>query len=394
MWNKGESRPVLDSGFAADQTSTYSVRCRVGFSPTLLPMSIEFYCPSGHHLSAPDRKAGRQVRCPVCRQWVLVPESTGASPAIGRVESSGTEVVKARAEIVAGKSEPSAVPPTSAGEKTAAGKESRREKKMPPKLPTSRVAVGQENHPTKPRVAKKLPVPPPLPKNRPKAHPPKPDQQSPEAKERPARSRRLRRIGRREKRATAAEVSSSSNSASEPKRSRRTAAAPRKPKTKYMPHNVYRPDHGKIQTTRWLAFFLTFILLFSAAPALAHLDVETAPGWARAALLLALLQAVYVAWMLATPDWSTVWVVMMVFAVVAALYGMATAVAIATPWDQPMPLGMGQIRTSASRWCGAVLLVMSLATYLCGRTSARWRRTFELEFAGTQKHAGKNRSVG
>jgi hypothetical protein len=87
----------------------------------------------------------------------------------------------------------------------------------------------------------------------------------------------------------------------------------------------------------------------------------------------------YVLWMAVTPDWSTVRVVMMVFAAVSALYGMATAVAIATPPDNPMPLGMGDIRNSAPRWCGAMVLLMSLATYLCGRVSAKWRRSWQLQ---------------
>ncbi|OHB69164.1 MAG: hypothetical protein A2V70_21215 [Planctomycetes bacterium RBG_13_63_9] len=95
-----------------------------------------------------------------------------------------------------------------------------------------------------------------------------------------------------------------------------------------------------------------------------------------------MVQIVYIAWMLNMPDWASVWVVMLVFAGVAAVYAVATALAIATPVDRPMPLGMGEVRHSARAWCTAVLLTMSLATYLCGRTSAKWRRTFELEMAG------------
>jgi hypothetical protein len=160
-----------------------------------------------------------------------------------------------------------------------------------------------------------------------------------------------------------------------------------------MSPTVYRPDEGRVQTVKWLAFFLGLVVLFSVAPALAHLNLQAAPGWARAVLLLAAVQAVYIAWMLATPDWASVWVVMLVFAFVSAAYGMATAIAIATPLDKPMLLGMGDLRESASRWCGSVLLVHALATYLCGRTSAKWRRAFELEMAGRDKPIRSARRV-
>ena len=144
---------------------------------------------------------------------------------------------------------------------------------------------------------------------------------------------------------------------------------------------AYRPDRGKVHTARWMAALLGLLVIFSTTPALAHLDLQLAPGWARAVLLVAGLQTAYVIWMALTPDWSTVRVVMMVFAAVSALYGMATAVAVATPLDSPLPLGMQQVRHSASYWCGAILLLMSLATYLCGRVSFQWQRSWKWQTA-------------
>jgi hypothetical protein len=151
-----------------------------------------------------------------------------------------------------------------------------------------------------------------------------------------------------------------------------------------MPPDVYRPDEGTLATVKWLALILGLVVAFSIAPVLADyrrcLNLATAPDWTRAVLLMAAVQAVYITWMLNAPDWASVWVVMLVFAVVAALYAVATAVAIATPLGQPIWLQMDE--NSATAWCGSVLLAMSLATYLCGRTATKWRRTFELEMAG------------
>ncbi len=153
-----------------------------------------------------------------------------------------------------------------------------------------------------------------------------------------------------------------------------------------IPRNTYRPDHGRITSTKWLAGLLAAAVLFSLAPVVYHVQVnlQTAPGWARAVVLLAAVQAVYLGWMLSAPDWSTAWVVMLVFAGVSALYAVATAMAIATPPDRAMPLGLGEVRYSARAWCGAVLAVMSLCTYLVGRFSTRWRRSFEYEKAGRE----------
>jgi hypothetical protein len=154
-----------------------------------------------------------------------------------------------------------------------------------------------------------------------------------------------------------------------------------------MPPDVYRPDAGNLATVKWLALILGLVVAFSIAPVvhLMHFNPATAPDWARVVLAVAAVQAAYVAWMLNAPDWATVWVVMLVFAVVSALYAVATAVAVATPLGEPIWLDMDEVRSSAGAWCGSVLLAMSLATYVCGRTAAKWRRTFKLQTAGRNR---------
>jgi hypothetical protein len=137
---------------------------------------------------------------------------------------------------------------------------------------------------------------------------------------------------------------------------------------------VYRADRGHVQTVWWLAALLALVAAFGVLPAAGHANLAAAPPWARAALLVAALQAVYIVWMAFAPDWSTVWVAMLVSATVATLYAAATALALVTPLDAPLPLGMGDIRGRLGRWCGAVVMLNALATYACGRTSARWRR--------------------
>jgi hypothetical protein len=143
----------------------------------------------------------------------------------------------------------------------------------------------------------------------------------------------------------------------------------------------YEPEPAWVQTVYYLGVGMLVVTLFCAAPALRHLNLATAPGWARLVLLLCALQLVYIAWIVTLPDWSTVWVGMLVFALLAAIYGMGMAVAMATPLDRPLPLGMNEVRYTAAGWCMAVVLLAGLMTYFCGRISFRWRRAFEMSKA-------------
>lgn len=151
-----------------------------------------------------------------------------------------------------------------------------------------------------------------------------------------------------------------------------------------MTDDVYQPDRGHVATVKWLGLMSCLAVAFSLYPlfAQAQFNPATAPLWARLLLLVAALQAIYVAWMLNAPDWASVWVVMLVFACASAGYAVATAIALATPVYELDFLQMGDLRYPARAWCGAVTAVMSLLTYLCGRTSTRWHRTFELARAG------------
>jgi hypothetical protein len=142
---------------------------------------------------------------------------------------------------------------------------------------------------------------------------------------------------------------------------------------------VYRPDPGKVQTVQLLAVGLALVALFSAAPAvLKHADLAAAPAWARLVLLISALQLVYVVWMASLPDWGTVWVGMLVFALAATVYAVVLAILMFTPLDTPLGLGLDDVRHSAGGWCFAVLMLTTLMTAVCGRVSAKWRRSLEL----------------
>lgn len=144
---------------------------------------------------------------------------------------------------------------------------------------------------------------------------------------------------------------------------------------------VDRPDAGKLQTVYMLSLGLIALALFGAAPAIRDLNVITAPGWVWVVMLTAALQIVYVAWMLSLPDWSTVWIGMIVYAAAAAVYGLGWALLGLTPADNEINLlGLdGLDRGQAAGWCAAIALLTLLMTYACGRVSSRWRRAWELQ---------------
>jgi hypothetical protein len=150
-----------------------------------------------------------------------------------------------------------------------------------------------------------------------------------------------------------------------------------------MPPGVYVPGPEQFRAVCLLAAILAVAVGFSLLPVVlrGHLHVASAPGWARAALLAAAMQIVYTGWMLNAPDWATAWVVMLVCALVATGYAVVTAMVLATPIDHPLIWDLAEVRRWATLWSAAVVVVMGLATYCCGRTSARLFRGFQREMA-------------
>ena len=143
-----------------------------------------------------------------------------------------------------------------------------------------------------------------------------------------------------------------------------------------MPPGTYEAGPAARRGVYRLAAILALAVLWSLAPVvrLGHLNLAAAPGWARVVILAAALEGLYLAWLINAPDWATIEVVMCVFALVATAYAAAAAAAAVTPVDHPLMLGMGEVRYGAAPWCAGMVLVASLATWLCGRAATQWRR--------------------
>jgi len=154
-----------------------------------------------------------------------------------------------------------------------------------------------------------------------------------------------------------------------------------------VPPDAYQAEQRWITLVKYLAIGLTAAVLFSLLPVLVKgsLNLAIAPPWARVALLVSALQAAYVLWLLATPDWAALRVLTYVFAAVAALYALGGALALAAPVDKLSWLGLDEVQTAARSWCGAVMAVMMLASYVCGRCAARWRLACQQQLAARRR---------
>lgn len=249
-------------------------------------MSIQFFCPLGHMLTAEARQAGEEIRCTLCGQRAIVPEL-----------------------------------PVGSAEATAGGHNGSQAGAWGTSTPTS-------------------PVPPstPLP------------------------------VGIALPTASTPPVEATAPSSAD------TGAPP----AAIAWQDAYRAEPDKFPLVVWLALGLGLVAMFGATPAMLHFRAQPAPTWVWLAMFAAVLQGLFIVWMVVTPDWATLRVVTLFFLLVALGYGLVTLRALGASLDEPLPWGLDSVRPWAPRWCASVLLITTLGAYLCGHLSVRWRRAFKL----------------
>ena len=368
-------------------------------------MVIQFLCPYGHRLKAPDHRAGKKGRCPTCQQRVIVPAPNpipsgrekrdwNASPD-DRIELDDPLPISSASEAAV---EPDTVEPDSGepdhgsfvsellrdiGESPAAAAAPQEraalepvasgpifsELELPPDAADSEPeqpaastepfapgvhgdAVAPSPATTPPADVSAPPAPAPVPPPLPTAPPALPPIVSlPEL------------------------TPSSPAAAPEGDSGRATWARPAwiaRAQAETIEH-AYRANPQQIETAYWLAVVLLFVIVFSAAPALGYLRLDQAPAWAQAMLLVAGMQLAYSIWLVIVPDWSTIRVGLWLFGASAVLYA-AGAALFAMAGAGPLPLDLAAPRSSAAGWCGANSLALGLLSYACGQVGATWRR--------------------
>ncbi len=372
-------------------------------------MSIKFHCPNGHLLQARDDKVGKKLRCPACKQIVTVPEKGASGDATGlrkqskRIEGGDSAERRSKSKSPSNSRRSKKKPPPSTPANPTAAKAPRRKqtaasgpkpaKKGPAQAAASRPAA---KPPPLPDAAAK--GPPSLPKPTDKRRTAEPPADRPTAKQTKLKTAkgRPKRTGKREnkRRQQGAAANTLSQSTvpttvadtSPPSISEAwSVAAPSAPPVqngifKWLGFREaatgYRPDVGKVTTVRWLALFLAVIAILGAIPV--FIDKHHFYIWSHVVLFISVLQLLYVFWMFTMPDWSTVWVLMLVFAVTAAVYGFGLAMTFLMPIQSALPFELQPVRESAPIWCAVMLLFTFLGAFLCGRYSFHWYRAYVL----------------
>ena len=131
---------------------------------------------------------------------------------------------------------------------------------------------------------------------------------------------------------------------------------------------------GSRTLTQKSALVLAGLVLVGLLPALWHLNLAAAPGWARVLLLGSLLELAFAAWMASVPDRASLWVMMIVLAAVATAYGAIASIALVTSLDSELPLDLGPLRWPAFWWSVVMMAASTAAAYHCGHAASRWKR--------------------
>ncbi|MEX0711162.1 MAG: hypothetical protein WD278_02355 [Pirellulales bacterium] len=311
-------------------------------------MSIRFVCPLGHRLKVPDHRAGKKGRCPRCHQRVIVPVSdprpsgqakrswnagdaaTDQPPWSGRSKTKGPRKTSGKKlRTKSGRVKKPGGP--SAGASPAESP------------PVARLAgIPAANAPTRDKAAKQ-----PRP-----AHPASSRQRPPSTSLAPAVAG-----------ATPAGATTTAGRLAPPRWIGRA-------RPELLAHGS-RPGARRLETAYWLAAAFACLAVFGSAPALEHLNVATAPGWARLLLLASAVELIYVAWLASLPDWSTIRVGVVVWGLAAMLHTLWMVSMAFAPDSQS--LGFPASGSSALAFSAANLVLASLASYFCGRISADWR---------------------
>ncbi len=155
-------------------------------------------------------------------------------------------------------------------------------------------------------------------------------------------------------------------------------------------------DPGKKWTVYQLGMAVAALGLAGMYPSITEVirhvtdfDSTGIEAWAYFVFLLTGIQLVYALYMVQLPDWSTLWVVMILCACVTVFYAMAMGVSMMAGKDNALIAALGltaaQENGYLSLWCLMMMMMTSLLTYALVRASVKWQKSFELAMAGREE---------
>lgn len=148
-----------------------------------------------------------------------------------------------------------------------------------------------------------------------------------------------------------------------------------------------KPNPEQTRTVKYLGLALVISALFGAFPGLLdlkdHLRAMNSPGvavWANIQFLACALQLVYAFYLIQVPDWSSVWVVSCLAALLTAIYAMLLVVALLADEQSQIIslLELGAVSQSGkvAGWCFVMLLIVGLIAYFSGKIGQRWQQAY------------------
>jgi hypothetical protein len=140
---------------------------------------------------------------------------------------------------------------------------------------------------------------------------------------------------------------------------------------------VYESRPEQIRAAYVLSIVTGALAMLGAWPALVALGHPPAAGWVWIVLLLAAVEVTYAIWLASLPDWSTLWIGMVLCAGLAAIQALALGLVMATPAMRSLPIGLDEVRTSLGSWSACLLALHAGLAYAAGWISTRWRREYE-----------------
>lgn len=124
-------------------------------------------------------------------------------------------------------------------------------------------------------------------------------------------------------------------------------------------------------SARRLAILLAGFVLIGMAPSFLHINLVTAPNWARVLLLSGGLLLAYLAWMSLAPCRATLWTICWTFALAASGSVLLMAIVMFTSPDRPLPLEITTTRAPAIAWSAAIATLLNTGSLLAGRQAHR-----------------------
>lgn len=154
-------------------------------------------------------------------------------------------------------------------------------------------------------------------------------------------------------------------------------------------------DPGKKWTVYQLGMAVAALGLAGMYPSIAEVirhvtdfDSTGVEAWAYFVFLLTAIQLVYALYLVQLPDWSTLWVVMILCACVTVFYAMVMGISMMAGKDNALLAALGLTASHQtgylSLWCLMMMMLTSLLTYALVRASVKWQKSFELAMAGRE----------